>query len=158
MAVLSASPAAQASGGWLCAGSFPKKPWPLLSVGAGAGYSSYGGRPGGGYLGVEGSAGVFFESSCWWMGVYGDFVRHSDPRSRWSVGPEIGHAFLGMDAGYVNYGDDLGNAAGFRARGHLTLGFVGLHLGGGRLSNGVGGFFEAGVLLKFPALPLLLSL
>ncbi len=112
-------------------------------------------------LGLELSAGVIeFGKPVWgievlglkWAGGYLDVQRDAAlDQVRASIGPELGIAFVGIDAGRV-----FGDADGWTARVALTAGVAALYLRRTWLddpSEGSQHLYEVGLLLKFPLLP-----
>jgi hypothetical protein len=87
-----------------------------------------------------------------WQGAYADVVRDfASERTRVSIGPEIGEAFLGIDGGYLL---DTGKGVtrhGFCVRPMFSLGFVMIY---GRLGQLFGSEHETlgeiGLLFKYP--------
>lgn len=86
-----------------------------------------------------------------WLGGYADIVAEpSSEAVRVSVGPEIGMAVLGMDAGYVR---EIGGAGrhGFAVRPMLTLAFTTLAFRVGHFPGDDGGTYgELTLLVKIP--------
>lgn len=86
-----------------------------------------------------------------WLGGYADIVAEpSSEAVRVSVGPEIGMAILGIDAGYVK---ELGGAErhGFAVRPMLTLAFTTFAFRVGHFPGDDGGTYgELTLLVKVP--------
>jgi hypothetical protein len=88
-----------------------------------------------------------------WVGGYVDALWDTGPGAfRFSTGPEIGWAFLGVDGGYIGQVSDSGYTHGVAVRPMLTLAFITLAGRYGHLFGDVRerDFGEITVLLKIP--------
>jgi hypothetical protein len=109
-----------------------------------------------GYLfGVEGSLVYFPLPHATWGGGYVDAVYDTGTKhARFSVGPEFGFTFIGLDGGLVVQPGTERTAIGFQGRVLLTLGVVSVYARWGKLPalDVDATFREIGILLKFPIL------
>jgi len=121
----------------------------LLTFGANGGYSLHPDGANGAVLGAEVSA-PYLASSGYWYGAYADALHDFGPRrQRFSLGPELGVAVLGVDGGLLAELADGSMRTGYTVRGLLTFGVIALygrygHLGG----EGEASFGEIGLLIK----------
>src|SRR5262249_37935169 len=128
----------------------PPMGW-FAPVGVNVGGSLHHDVPGGFVLGGEASI-VRFDGA--WMGAYTDALwDFGADEFRFSVGPEIGIAFLGVDLGYLGTvsGDEYHH--GVAVRGLLTLSLVGFYARWGHQfarDERSPDFGEVGALLKVP--------
>ncbi|MBI5537227.1 MAG: hypothetical protein HY898_31185 [Deltaproteobacteria bacterium] len=102
-------------------------------------------------LGAETS--VAYYRRGWWMGVYTDVLRDfGNDRTRWSVGPELGFSFVGIDGGFLTQLGEDKVYTGYQIRGLVTMSLLSLYGRGGWLPSHPSeqGFAEVGVLLKIP--------
>ena len=104
-------------------------------------------------LGGEVSAAFLFTDTGLWSGFYADALWDFGPDSfRFSLGPEMGWGFLGLDVGYTGEVSDGRYHNGLQLRGLITMGFVAVY---GRWVHRFGDvtehdFGEVGLLLKWP--------
>jgi hypothetical protein len=133
----------------------------LLPVGVNVGGALHpNGVPGGAIIGGEASlAHVSWSNTRFvqypdsWEGGYVDMVYdHAAKRSRFTVGPEVGVLFVGIDGGFVGQFGGGAFHPGFAFRPLLTLGFLSIYGRFGWIPGDpeVNRFTEIGVLLKWP--------
>jgi len=90
-----------------------------------------------------------------WYGLQGDLlVDWNGDRAagaRWSLGPELGVAFYGIDLSYFGERTDGDTHHGFQARAKLTLGLVAVYFRGAyALSGEDESSLETGLQVKLP--------
>jgi hypothetical protein len=129
-----------------------------VPVGVSLGWTSGSGvgadeREGGFTLGLEVSYVIMTPENQWYGGYLDLMAAPNDEELRVSVGPEGGAAILGGDAGLVMRANTATGEVnvGVQARGLLTiLPIMMPYVGGGLFFDGSPGFFEAGLLCKYP--------
>ncbi|MCP4136730.1 MAG: hypothetical protein GY754_37520 [bacterium] len=111
-----------------------------------------GGSTGTGFhAGGEISVVNMYDNDLSWAGGYTDFVVSKD-QFRWSIGPEFGFTFVGLDLGFLGVvprDGDSNPRAGFTTRLNVTCGLAGVYARYNHVFNDES-YFEGGVLLKFP--------
>lgn len=133
------------------ADAFPAPRGWYVPVGINLGGALHHSLPDGFLFGGEASV-VHIDEGAVWAGGYVDGLwDFGADQFRFSVGPEVGVAFLGFDAGYMGMvAADDSYHHGFVARGMLSLGLLALYGRYGRTFDPGAGLGELGVLLKFP--------
>jgi len=104
-------------------------------------------------LGGEASLVYLTDITLLWAGGYVDgFHDFGTGASRFSIGPEVGWMFGGIELGYLTQWFDKRFHHGFRAGVVLTLGLISAYCRWGHLFGlpDESDFAELGVLLKFP--------
>jgi hypothetical protein len=105
----------------------------------------------GGYAGAEASL-VFVNQNFFWHGAYVDAgYDFANGKSRISLGPEFGWAYVGIDGGVLLQPQSHGWGKGFVVRPLITLSVVALYFRYGQvLSVQEDRFAEFGFLFKYP--------
>ncbi len=121
-----------------------------MPVGLSTGYSLHDDGPNGALLGPELSL-VHITNDAIWYGGYTDFVWDlGSDRQRFSIGPEFGWTFVGLDAGYVlEQGDRIRHGVALRPL--LTIAVVSVGFRGVKVfGDGGETLGEISVLVKLP--------
>lgn len=89
-----------------------------------------------------------------WFGAYTDLVATAAGNElHWTIGPEVGYAFFGIDGGYLFATSKVGSEQGFVVRPMLTIGIFTAYFRLGKILTGdADRFGEVGMLLKLPFL------
>lgn len=117
----------------------------------GYGFARRGAPNGGVLLGSEVSF-VNLTRDLYWFGAYADgLYDFGAGEGRFSVGPEVGVAFFGLDGGYLAVVGPGGTQHGFTVRPLLTCGLASAYVRYGQVVTGTDDRFgEVGLLVKLP--------
>jgi hypothetical protein len=129
----------------------PPQGW-FVPVGVNVGLALLSQGAKGALLGVEGSVVHLDRSVVWWGGYADALFETNQVTGRFSIGPEVGWAFVGVDGGVVGFLHDARFDPGLAIRPMLTFGFVSLYFRGEKLflpgqqvDDG-----QVGLLVKWP--------
>jgi hypothetical protein len=126
----------------------------FVSLGLNTSYSMHPRPISNGFVfGGEASVGYLNMGRAFWVGAYSDVLRDfGADATRFSVGPELGFAIVGLDGGYVGDYRDGKYHHGFSMRLQLTLVIFSLYGRGGKIFGDPleSGFGEIGFLYKIP--------
>jgi hypothetical protein len=146
-----ASPAA--ASGWLGEADGGEDGARVLKLGVEAGGAAGRDRGAGVVAGAIATL-IYISPSLTWFGGQADLLVDSngdaDAGARWSIGPEVGHLFVGGDISYIGERVAGETHHGIAIRPKLTIGIAAVYLRYARMSGDDGTSVEAGVQLKLP--------